>query len=238
MSIAVSLPLDTKTPGTAGHTTDHNIIVDAVTTLSTSAAATAGDTFTGLLTAAANVKVSNTAAPGTPSGGAQLYAAGGVARYVATDGNQYAEGRATRQLTATATPGSSLATITDGTNSFSIPVIAAAYRFRAHFAYTPGGSTGTPSFAVTSPAFSSGIATFTIAYNGIASGFGRINTTSTFTGNFGSAANTSLSGIAVLVFIEGSAVFTATGNLTIQASNASGSAIPISAGGYFEVLPL
>jgi hypothetical protein len=238
VSITITVPADTKTPGSAGHTSDHDLMSDALTTLGASAANTAGDTFTGLLTASANVKVSNTSAPATPSGGAQLYANGGVARFVATDGNQYAEGRATKALTATATPGTTLGTITDGTISFSVPVIAAAYSFRCHFVYTPGGATGTPQFAVTSPAFSSGLATFMIQYNGIASGFARTSTASGFASTWNSAANTSLSGVAVLVIIEGSAVFTATGNLVVQASNASGSAIPISAGSRLEVFPL
>jgi hypothetical protein len=72
MTIVITVPADTKTPGSAGHTSDHNLIVDALTALATSAANTAGDTFTGGVTLAAS-------APGTPAAGASVqYSTAGV----------------------------------------------------------------------------------------------------------------------------------------------------------------
>ena len=67
MTIAVTVPADTKTPGTAGHTTDHNAISDALTTLGANAANTGGDTFTGAVSFAAS-------ASDTKSGG-RIYGA-------------------------------------------------------------------------------------------------------------------------------------------------------------------
>lgn len=69
MSITVTLPADTKTPGTAGHTSDHNAIVDAITTIANAAVngTSSGDTVT-----------LATATPGTPSAGTSvLYSSSG-----------------------------------------------------------------------------------------------------------------------------------------------------------------
>lgn len=61
MPITVTLPADTKTPGTVGHTSDHNTIIDAITTIAAAAVNGSGDTVT--LAAAA---------PGTPSAGTSV----------------------------------------------------------------------------------------------------------------------------------------------------------------------
>lgn len=50
MAITITTPADTNVPLNVAHTTDHNTIVDALTTLGNSAANTAGDTFTGAVT--------------------------------------------------------------------------------------------------------------------------------------------------------------------------------------------
>lgn len=85
MGITISLPADTKTPGTAGHTADHNAIVDAVTTAFASAANTAGDTFSGSTEFDGGVLL-GTAAPATPaSGKCVLYSSSAGNPQVKTD---------------------------------------------------------------------------------------------------------------------------------------------------------
>lgn len=59
MGITITVPADTKTPGTAGHTSDHNLISDALTTLGAAAANTAGDTFTGTVNFADSSAISS-----------------------------------------------------------------------------------------------------------------------------------------------------------------------------------
>lgn len=68
MPITVTLPTDTKTPSTAGHTTDHNIIVDGITALGAVAFNLAGDTVSGLSEFDGGITF-GTAAPGTPASG-------------------------------------------------------------------------------------------------------------------------------------------------------------------------
>ena len=65
MTITITLPSDTHSPNDTGHTTDHNTIVDALSTLGTNAANTNGDTFTGLTTFDAGTKFTS-ASPATP----------------------------------------------------------------------------------------------------------------------------------------------------------------------------
>jgi len=61
LGVTVTVPADTKTPGTAGHTSDHNVIVDAITALSTSVNDTVTEFGAGVLL--------DTATPGTPASG-------------------------------------------------------------------------------------------------------------------------------------------------------------------------
>jgi hypothetical protein len=61
MGVTVTVPADTKTPGTAAHTSDHNLIVDAITALSTGVADTISEFGAGVLL--------DTATPSTPASG-------------------------------------------------------------------------------------------------------------------------------------------------------------------------
>lgn len=70
MPITITVPADTKTPGTAGHTSDHNVIADALATLGTKALSADGDVVT-LVTAtpatpAAGMSVLYASSAGTP----------------------------------------------------------------------------------------------------------------------------------------------------------------------------
>lgn len=63
----ITLPADTKTPGNAGHTSDHNLIVDAVSAVAGAAVNSAGDTMTGDLHMNGGiVEVFGSAVPSTP----------------------------------------------------------------------------------------------------------------------------------------------------------------------------
>lgn len=57
MPITITVPADTHIPGDTGHTTDHNTIADALTTLGNNAANVAGDTFTGPLVCSSTLAV-------------------------------------------------------------------------------------------------------------------------------------------------------------------------------------
>lgn len=82
MAITITVPADSKTPGTAQHTSDHNVISDALTTLGSSAANTAGDTYTGPVTFADGSKITSAGYVGKdtvtygPLGQAMVFAAG------------------------------------------------------------------------------------------------------------------------------------------------------------------
>ena len=118
----ITLPLDTKTPGTAGHTSDHNLIVDAVTAVAAAAAATAGDTFTGDVHLNGGVlEVFGSAVPSTPgSVTAKLFADSSVG----TPGVKVKSGRSAYMDTATADasniPLTNPTTLTDISASYTI----------------------------------------------------------------------------------------------------------------------
>lgn len=184
--------------------------------------------------------INASAAPAAVTGAALLYGMGGHEKYVSTDGNVYNTGRKTIWFTGTQTISvNGFSTITDGTNAFSFPVVAAAYRFRARIIYLPSATLGTPAFELTSPAFTNGSCFFTLQYNGNASGFGRYSNSSGFGGSFGSVANaTPGTTLFVGVDIEGVAQFTASGNLVALASTTGGSNFVIQKGSFFELLPI
>jgi hypothetical protein len=68
MAITITTPADTHVPLDVAHTSDHNTIVDALTTLGSSAANTAGDTFTGdVVMSGGIVDLVGAAAPSAPA---------------------------------------------------------------------------------------------------------------------------------------------------------------------------
>ncbi len=78
MGVTITVPADTKTPGTAGHTSDHNVMADALTALSTAVHDTITEFGAGILL--------DTATPATPAGGkCVLYSSGGGTPQVKTD---------------------------------------------------------------------------------------------------------------------------------------------------------
>lgn len=237
MAITITVPADTKTPGTAGHTSDHNLMSDALTTLGASAANTAGDTFTGLLTAGAGAKVNNISTPSTPTGGAVFYGVSGRAKFVGSDGNRYHTGRAQLDLSSTMTVSvDSFNVITDGSTSFQYTVEAAKYRFRARIVYLPSGTVGGPTFNLTSPAFTVGMAIFTCQFNGIASGFARRDAASGFGTSLAAPANATVTASNYCsVDIEGLVTFTASGTLAVNVNRNAGSNIVIQAASFFEL---
>ncbi len=181
-------------------------------------------------------------APAAPGSGVKIFgSSSGLLSIRGTDGNVYLAGRRTVSLTGPQTVSSAtFTTVTDGTNTFAASVVAASYKFRARIIYKPSGTTGNPTFGITSPTFSSGGASMTLTYNGITSGFGRYDNTSPFASVFASALNSTVTtALFVIVDIEGQAVFSASGTLAIKAEIGSpGSNIVIQQGSFFELEPL
>jgi hypothetical protein len=187
------------------------------------------------------VEIADTSAPSTPLSGTKVYSGTGLLKFVSEDGNAYTTGRRTVYFTGTQTVSSAtFVTVTDGTNNFSATVAAAAYKFRTRLIYKLSGTTGTCSFGLSGPAFSSGGAGMTLVFNGIASGFGRYDNASPLASSFGSVANATLgTSLFCLVDIEGQFVFSASGTLAIRAqTGAGGSSFVIQQGSFFELEPL
>jgi hypothetical protein len=140
----VTVPGDTKTPGTAGHTSDHNTIVDAITTIANAAAATAGDTFTGevTFTAASDLKLGGRSAPSNTASFAKGYAdnASGKShvKYVSDDGVSYATGRVTARAAGQTVSSTSMVDLT----GLSVSVGIGTYKFRLKIALTANASAG------------------------------------------------------------------------------------------------
>jgi hypothetical protein len=187
------------------------------------------------------VALDSVSPPATPGSGLVLWADSDIAlRYRGTDGSVYACGKRTITFTSTQTISSAtFVTLNDGLNNFSANVSAAKYKFRARIIYEPSGTTGNPSFTITTPAFSSGGAIFTCQFNGIASGFARYSNSSGLGGAFAGPANSTVgTTVFVAVDIEGTAVFTASGTVAIRAETGGGSNFVIQQGSFFELEPL
>lgn len=179
--------------------------------------------------------------PSTPASGIVMWADSDILpRYRGTDGSVYGMGKRMITFTSSQTVSSStMVTINDGTNNFSATVSAGKYRFRARIIYEPSGTSGNPSFGITSPAFSSGGAIFTLQFNGIASGFARYDNTSPFNSSFAGPNNSTVTAsVFVAVDIEGTAVFTAGGTLAMRAQTGGGSNFVIQQGSFFFTEPL
>jgi hypothetical protein len=210
----ITVPADTKTPGTAGHTSDHNTIVDAITTIANAAAATAGDTFTGEMTftAASDLKLGGRSAPSNTASFAKGYADSGSGKshlkYVSDDTVSYATGRVSARAAGQTVSSVSMVDLT----GLSVSVGIGTYKFRLLIQLTANASAGQWAIQLVAPTTSDVNYGFKFT-----SGAGVIaannNRTAFSTQQSGPA--TSVAGV-YWAEIEGTATFTAAGTLKAQ----------------------
>jgi hypothetical protein len=163
----------------------------------------------------------NQSAPATPTAGPVVFGSGGNQQYKGTDGNVYNTGRASVATTAAQTIVST-SYVTAGSPGLSLPVAAAAYRFRFHIWFVPNstGTAGNAAFRLQGPAFTTGSYAGDFAGNGT-TGIVRFDNTSGFNVVLTGPALTASSSIFYRGDIEGRCVFTSAGTLLLQAALSS-----------------
>jgi hypothetical protein len=214
MSITVTLPTDTKVPGAAGHTSDHNTIVDAVQAIANAAANTAGDTFTGevTVTSAGDLKLGGRSAPTNTASFAKGYADSGSGKshlkYVSDDTVSYATGRVSARAAGQTVSSLTMVDLT----GLSVQVGIGTYKFRLAIQLTANASAGQWAIQLVAPTISDanyGFRFFSTA------GVTAANANRTTFSAQQSGPATSVAGV-YWAEIEGTATFTAQGTLKAQ----------------------
>jgi hypothetical protein len=177
----------------------------------------------------------------TPSSGVTLFSQAGDLHYEGFDGNEYSTGHVTIVSTAATTISSTSPAIIGSPTPFSVPVAIGTYHWRAHVMYI-GNGTGTAdsaAFRMGSPAFSAGSVQLVGTANGPLVSV-RFDNTSGFGSSLAAPIIPATASPRFDVVLEGAAVFTAAGNLIVQAAlNAAGTAqFVIAIGSSFTVWPV
>ena len=187
-------------------------------------------------------KNDSTDAPNTPAAGLIHYSFAGQHKYASPDGGFYNTGRSSAAMKGAVTiSATGFATVAGGGVSLSLAVAAGQYAFRAHLMHIDNGAgaAAVALYQMVSPAFSSGSAQLTGSANGPLVSV-RFDNASGFGTALAAPTVTPASNVRHNVVIEGSAVFTATGTLAVQAAiNAVGAAqFVIAAGSRLELFPV